>query len=243
MYRIGICDDDKVFCADLEERLYRISEAFFEKVEIEVWYSGEDIMRDICGRTLCDLLFLDIELVKKDGIEVGRFIRDELEDMRTQIVYVSSKQDYAMQLFKVQPLDFLIKPVSDKALAETLSRSVRRQKSADICFEYKKGGIMFRIPTSDIAYFASTDKKIRIVKKSGEEEFYGKLKSIADRLPADFMPIHQSYIVNRRYVSEYSYDTVKMADKTVLSISKPYRKAVRERLKQFRKAEMEDWDI
>ena len=53
-----------------------------------------------------DLLFLDIELVQNNGIAVGNFIRNELEDMQTHIVYISSKESYAMQLFKVQPLDF-----------------------------------------------------------------------------------------------------------------------------------------
>lgn len=53
-----------------------------------------------------DLLFLDIELVQNNGIAVGNFIRNELEDMQTRIVYISSKESYAMQLFKVQPLDF-----------------------------------------------------------------------------------------------------------------------------------------
>ena len=52
----------------------------------------------------------------------------------------------------------------------------------------------------------SMDKKIVIVKKDGKEEFYGKLKNIAENLPADFLMIHQSYIINPSYVSEYSYD-------------------------------------
>ncbi len=120
MYRIGICDDDKELCAGLEEQIYRIAKELSVKVEVEVWYSGESILHDLENGTQLDLIFLDIELVQKNGISVGRFIRNEMEDIQTHIVYISSKQSYAMQLFKVQPLDFLIKPVSDGIIKEVL---------------------------------------------------------------------------------------------------------------------------
>ena len=238
MYRIGICDDNLELCSGLEEQICHIAEELSVKAEVEVWYSGEGILKDLQNGIQLDLLFLDIELVRKDGISVGRFIRDEMEDLQTHIVYISSRQNYAMQLFRIQPLDFLIKPISDSQIKEVLVRSMKQKQSLRVCFEYQKGSAVFRVPTKDIMYFASMDKKIRLVTKDGEEEFYGKLKSIQEGLPADFMMIHQSYIVNQFYVSEYSYDSIKMSDGTVLSISKPYRKDVRSKIKQHRRAEI-----
>ena len=85
----------------------------------------------------------------------------------------------------------------------------------------------------------SMDKKIRLMTKNGEEDFYGKLKNILGKLPADFVMIHQSYIINQQYVSEYSYESVKMSDGTILSISKPYRKTIRSKIKQYRRAEID----
>ena len=145
-----------------------------------------------------------------------------------------------MQLFKVQPLDFLIKPISKENIREVLIRSVKQKSSADACFEYQKGSSVFRVPLRNIAYFMSMDKKIIIVKKDEKEEFYGKLKNIAKTLPADFLMIHQSYIINQAYVSEYSYEMVKMADGEHLNISKPYRKETRSKIMQHQKAKMSD---
>lgn len=238
MYRIGICDDDKELCAGLEEHIYQIAKELSVKVEVEVWYSGEGILHDLGNGIHLDLIFLDIELVQKDGISVGKFIRNDMEDIQTHIVYISSKQSYAMQLFKIQPLDFLVKPVSDGQIKEVLVRSIRQKQSLGSCFEYQKGGVVSRVPTKDIIYFTSMDKKIRLVTKDGEEEFYGKLKNILEELPTDFMMIHQSYIINQLYVGEYSYDSVKMSDGTILSISKPYRKDIRSKIKQHRRAEL-----
>ena len=240
MYRIGICDDDKILCADLEEQLYALSKEMALKVEIDVWYSGESIQDDLQKGIELDLLFLDIELVQENGITVGKFIRNEMEDMQTHIVYISSKEGYAMQLFKVQPLDFLIKPVSVEQLKEVLMRSVKQKSRPDAYFEYQKGNSVFRIPIKDIAYFTSMDKKIVIIKKDGEEEFYGKLKNIAENLPVEFIMIHQSYIINQAYVREYSYETVKMVNGENLNISKPYRKETRRKIKQYQKAKIND---
>lgn len=41
MYRIGICDDDKVLCSVLEEQIYELSKEIEIKVDVEVWYSGK----------------------------------------------------------------------------------------------------------------------------------------------------------------------------------------------------------
>jgi len=235
MYRVGICDDDKTLCGLLEEQLYALSAELLVKLEIEVWYSGESLESDLKKGTGLDILFLDIELLQKNGIEVGTFIRDGLEDTDTHIVYISSKESYAMQLFQTQPLDFLIKPVSKERLKAVLVRSMRRKRKEESCFEYQKGNQFFRIPMKEILYFMSMDKKILLIKRDGQEEFYGKLKGLAAQLPADFLMIHQSYIVHQEYVSEYSYESVRMLNGDILSISKPYRKEVRARIKQYQK--------
>ncbi len=238
MYRIGICDDDKILCSLLEEQLQKLSADMLVKFEIEVWYSGESLECDLKKGTELDILFLDIELLQKNGIEIGAFIRDEMGDTDTHIVYISSKQGYAMELFKMQPLEFLVKPISVARLKEVLERSMKRKKYAESCFEYQKGSQIFRILVKEIVYFMSMDKKILMIKKDGQEEFYGKLKNVMGQLPADFLMIHQSYVIHQEYVSEYSYESIKMMNGDVLSVSKPYRKVVRARIKQYLKEKM-----
>ncbi len=134
MYRVGICDDDKVLCSLLEEQIQGLSADISVKFEIEVWYSGESLERDLKKGVGLDLLFLDIELLQKNGIEIGAFIRDEMEDTDTHIVYISSKQGYAMELFKMQPLEFLVKPISVARLKEVLERSMKRKKCT-MCYK------------------------------------------------------------------------------------------------------------
>ncbi|MDE7311880.1 MAG: LytTR family DNA-binding domain-containing protein [Eubacterium sp.] len=238
MYRIGICDDDKILCSLLEEQLQQLSADLSVKFEIEVWYSGESLERDLKKGAGLDLLFLDIELLQKNGIEIGAFIRDEMGDTDTHIAYISAKQSYAMELFKMQPLEFLVKPISAARLKEVVERSMKRNQCAKGCFAYQKGSQVFRIPVKEIIYFMSMDKKVLMIKKDGQEEFYGKLKKVLEQLPAGFLMIHQSYVIHQEYVSEYSYESIKMMNGDVLSVSKPYRKEVRAKIKQYLKEKM-----
>ena len=112
MLYIAICDDDEGVCAELERMLYDYAEQNKIQIDIDIWYRGESLCRFLREKEqIPDVLFLDIELLTTNGIEVGRFIREEQENMETAIVYISANSSYAMDLFRVQPTDFLIKPL------------------------------------------------------------------------------------------------------------------------------------
>lgn len=83
MYKIGICDDEKGTCAELEEILYRYAQNRGLKCDINIWYTGEELCEYLRRENTLDILFLDIELVSTDGIKVGNFIREEMENMIT----------------------------------------------------------------------------------------------------------------------------------------------------------------
>ena len=97
-------------------------------------------------------------------------------------------------------------------------------------FEYCVKGYNYKVSYKDIVYFYSRDKKINIVLKNEERQFNGKLKNIAKAVPHNFILIHQSYLINLDFVTECSYELVKMNNGALLNISHPYRKIVREKI-------------
>lgn len=230
VYNIGVCDDEKYTCAELENMIYSYADRVGIKVDVGVWYEGEELSQYLSRGNRLDILFLDIQLISTDGISIGNFIRSVLEDMETIIIFISSKSSYAMSLFKIQPLDFLIKPLKDKTVEDTLERAIRVYESKNQIFEYYSKGYFFKIPYNKIIYFYSQNKKIVIVLKDKELSFNAKLKEVATRVPHNFVMIHQSYLINLDYVQECSYEIVKMNDGSYLNISQPYRKKVRERI-------------
>lgn len=233
MIRIGICDDEKSTCTELEELLYECGKKFGIGLEVYVWYQGESLCEDLKNNTL-DILFLDIELLTTDGIKVGRYIRDVLDDPDLLIVYISSKSSYAMNLFKIQPFDFLIKPLVVAEVKETINKAIKQLDRKKQSFECVSKGCRYKVLCKDIIYFYSQNKKVVLVTSQGTIEFNEKLKNVIATLPHNFLQIHQSFLVNLDYVTECSYEEVKLQVGTRLTISQPYRKTVREALMRNR---------
>ena len=208
VFYIGICDDEKEMCTQLEEWCYKYGKKKNIDLEVYVWYTGESLCNDILKDKECiDMLFLDIELITTDGIQVGKFIREELKNLETTIIYISSKSSYAMQLFQVQPLGFLIKPLEVEEVEKILDKSIRLYEMKNQKFEYYSKGTFYKIPYKEIIYFYSQNKKINIITNGGEEQFNGKLKAITSTLPYNFIMIHQ-------------YNKFRLYDRGFLRISK-----------------------
>lgn len=230
MYNIGICDDGENVCASIENMLLQYAAERNVRVDINVWYSGESLRNYLASSGYLDILFLDIELIKISGIEVGAYIRNQLDNMGLQIVYISGKASYAQQLFKTQPLDFLVKPILQSQINEVMDMAMKTVKKRNERFEFQQGKDYYYVPMGDIVYLGSEGRKVKIVTLKAVFKFYGKLKEAAKRLTDDFIMIHQSYIINREYVFRYTYEMVELVDGTMLTISPVHRKTVREKL-------------
>lgn len=230
MYHIGICDDGINICSSIENMLLQCGAEKNIQLDINIWYTGEGLKDYLEQGNHLDILFLDIELFRMTGIEVGDYIRNQLDDMGMQIIYISGKATYAQQLFRTQPLDFLIKPISQSRIRDVLEMAVRVLKKKNERFEFRQGKDYYYVPMGDIVYFVSEGRKVKIVTMKETYEFYGRLKEIAKELSEDFIVIHQSYIVNEEYIFRYTYEMVELTDGTILTISPANRKQVRERI-------------
>ncbi|WP_040330510.1 LytR/AlgR family response regulator transcription factor [Clostridium ihumii] len=238
MIKIAICDDEKCTCSAIENIVLEYGEEKNLEIDTEVFYSGEKLCDYLEKNDYFDIIFLDIELENLNGVEVGRFLRNTLKNQTTQVIYISSKESYAMKLFKIRPLDFLIKPIVDKEIKEVLNSAFNLIDKENEFFDFSIRKALYRIPLKEILYFTSEGKKIKIVTMNDKEEqsFYDKLEDVRDRLPKDkFLLIHKSYLVQFNYIMEYKYDCLKMINGDVLNISQSNRKEVRLKLMKHRK--------
>lgn len=230
MYNIGICDDGKNICSAIEEMVFAYAKENSVKVEVDVWYTGESLCDYLKWGNQIDILFLDIELFELTGIEVGNYIRSELENRGMQIIYISGKTSYALELFKTQPLDFLVKPLEQKQIDEALELAIKVIGKNAGKFKFQSGKDYYYVPYGEIMYFSSEGKKIKLITQENTREFYGKLKEIINLLPEEFIVIHQSYVVNKLHVVKYEYDMVELIDGIRLPISKSNRKKIRQEI-------------
>ena len=216
VFHIGICDDGKEVCAELEDMIYKLGKKHGVGLETSVWFSGESLCDFLKRENTLDMLFLDIDLITTDGIQVGNFIREKMKNLELIIIYISSKSSYAMRLFEVQPIGFLIKPLKTETVENVFLKSIHFYELKNQKFEYYSKGYFYKISFREMC------------------QFNGKLKEIASELPHNFIMIHQSYIINLDYMVECSYEAIRMQGDNLLSISIPYRKLVREQIMKYK---------
>ncbi len=229
MFRIAICDDEQVICSQIENIITNYAAENNEKIDTQVFYTGEELNRFLESGQNFDLIFLDIELKLINGIEVGKKIREELDNQILQIVYISGKDNYLRDMFEVRPMHFLQKPIDDEDIIKDVRLAIKLMEKIGGVFIYKKGHEIYRKPIKNILYFESSNREVKMVTNDGEEVFYGKLDDVYDQVGKHhFMYIHKSYIVNYFYVTKFRYEEVTMSNDEILPISQARRKATRE---------------
>ena len=196
----------------------------------ESYYSGEKLYADMLRGETFDLIFLDIELKAMNGVNLGAKIRTELQNEKTHIVYISAKSEYAMELFAVRPLNFLIKPVQEQDIIKNLEKAIKLSQYYDDYIKFQRGSELYSVAYGEVRYFSTTGRKVEIHTTSVDLDFYGKLDDVQAKTPPGFIRIHKSYLIHEMYVKKWEYEMVVMNRDEQLSISPRYRKAVREML-------------
>ncbi len=90
MIHIALCDDEPAVCDDLYDILKNYAAVNVVDMDVVSFYNGEDLHESLLAGNYFDLIFLDIELYQLDGVALGHWIREELDEHRTAIVYISA---------------------------------------------------------------------------------------------------------------------------------------------------------
>lgn len=225
MFSIAICDDEVLICQQVEKALSRYIDRNI--AEAAIFYSGEKLCQDLSSGKRYDLIFLDIQLENMDGISVGNYIRKDLQNETTHIVYISTKSDYAMDLFGVRPLNYLIKPLKEEDICMCVDKAISLSSYFDDYFKFKSSNNMYSIPYGDIMFFSTSGRKIEIHTKTKNYSLYGKLDSVIEQIAPTFIRVHKSFLVNEMYIKEWGYERLVLTNDIVIPISQSYRSEVR----------------
>lgn len=229
MLRIAVCDDVDAICSELENIILDFQKQEVVKLTVDEYSSGETFINALKSGYKYELIFLDIEMGKINGVEVGHYIRDELKDYIAKIVYISSKTGYDRQLFDVQPFNFLPKPLDRNKVISVIKLAIKFFEIENNTFSFKTGNQTHRLPARDIIYFESTGRQIKLVSLNDIFYFYGTIDFVAEQLSKSrFIMPHRSYIVNYDNVLTIKKDEITMCNGYIIPISRLKAKEVRE---------------
>lgn len=234
MVNIAVCDDDAPFAAALEEWILSYGRQKGELLETEVFSDGESFLQAILNGGQYDLVYMDIEMEKRDGISTVRELRKILPELL--VIYTTSHDTYFAEMFETEPFRYLRKPLDGAQFTRYLDQALGRIRERLCYYTYRSGHSTCRIPVREICYFESHRRQIQIHGTEKRDVFYGRLGEIQKQLEQGSFPfirIHQSYLVNPDKINRFYREKVEMEDGVVLPVSESRQREVKEKFHSF----------
>ena len=226
MLNIAIVENDKDQAERLESYIKRFGEENGEQVNV-VWFrDGVDFVSDYAGNF--DGVFMDIDMPLMDGMTAAEKIRET--DEKLCIVFVTDLAQYALRGYKVNAMDYLVKPVDYFELALELKKILRsKQMHGDDFIWISVPGMRKRVALCDIEYvdILAHDIHVHYVEDGANAEivYRGTLKDIeAQFADKPFSRCHNCCIVNLRRVRTIAGDEVLLDGGDRVYISRNRRK-------------------
>ena len=229
--RIAICDDEKQICELLKERIHKYYFAKDIEFHILTFESGDQILEHDLDQI--DVLFLDVDMPGRNGMDTARAIREQNKDML--IIFLTAYSEFVFESFKVEAFRYLVKPVSNQELGETLDAIEQRFYEEEERFNFQFQNEMYSIRYSDIIYIEGMRDKIWFYCKNDVYRWRGTLKNLEEMLKEKgFFQVHRSYIINMNKIQKYNSQMVLLEGGHEVPVSK-YR------LNEFKEEYIKFW--
>ena len=213
--KIAICDDEKIFLSDLEEKIYKI----LSRLDHDVFpfTSAEELL---AAKSDFDIIFLDIEMGGMDGMSAARIIREK--DAGIPIVFLTSHTEMAIEGYEVNAFRFLKKPVEDEKLKQTL-QDIRLMKDSHKGVMIKSGGEEIVVVPSEVLFLESDNNNVRMITTSGSYTTRMKLGEaieIFNGVNDTIRKVHRCTAVNLDHVARIRDREVILDEGSVIGISR-----------------------
>jgi two-component system LytT family response regulator len=167
-----------------------------------------------------DFIFLDINMPGLNGMELASLLPEEIK-----IIFTTAYSEYALESYRFQTIDYLLKPVTlQRFMASTIKieKYFREEKqdsdgltSDPQYFFVKSGKTLKKIRLDDIQYIEGEKEYVKLVGLAEETLIYRRLKEVEEQLPAPFLRVHNSFIVNSRQIIKIEDNHVYIKDKRI----------------------------
>ena len=205
MFRIAICDDEKYFRQDLQELVsaYMMDQGY--TFQIDTFSSGEELMSLGMEMMNYTIVFLDINMNEVNGVTVAKELRKFSRE--TYIVFVTAYVDYALEGYKVDVIRYLLKDNNSlqNAVRECMDAIIEKMDYVVVKkeFAFHEGGRR-AVSLERLLYIESKLHKLEFHVMEDSMKIYtmyATLNDIEKELDnKDFIRVHQSFLVNLKYV-------------------------------------------
>lgn len=206
MYHVAIVEDENTFSDELQEYLKQYQEEKDVRFKISVFGDGAEILEDY--QSVYDVILLDIEMPKVNGMEAAQRIREIDPDV--VLVFITNMASYAIHGYEVGALDFVMKPLTYYTFSMKITRALKRvrKKEQQNILLTLPGGVK-KLGIQQIYYVEVENRHLHYHTDEGEFVLRGTMQSVEEMIaPYPFVKCNHWYIVNLMHVSEVRGNTV-----------------------------------
>ena len=187
--------------------------------------------KEILNSEDIDAIFCDINMPDLNGMDFVKSLSSP-----PLVVFTTAYSEYAVEGFKVDAVDYLLKPFGLDDFKRAANRLLERLESKpeptiaepeDDSIFVKTDYRVVKIAISDIRYIEGMSEYLKIHLESQPKPIVTLLsmKKMEEFLPSHFMRIHRSYIINLKKIQEVNKNRVIMDSETYLPIGDNYKDA------------------
>lgn len=201
----------------------------FDGAEVVELTTASDLRSYLTSGRPLDVLFVDVCLGEKNGIELVE--RLQAAGRGAQVVYVSGYDEFHTRVYATPHASFVRKPLHQEDVELALGQALARREAATAePLVLRHDHVVDVVRPQDIVYVESNRRHVLIHVHSATHRVYGKLSVLLDGLPGYFVRCHQSYAINLDYVERLSAESVLLVTGESIPVSRRWRTAVREAL-------------
>ncbi len=198
MVKIAICDDEPLMAQEIAEQLSRYMEEKHRTAYcVSSFSNGRSLLESDCD---FDLIFLDIQMDRPDGLETAKLLRRR--GNHSLLVFVTVLKECVFDAFEVEAYDYLIKPLDGDHFRRTMDRALKAlERRGAKTIMVQRGTSCEVIPLAQIVYCEVQGRKIYLHQSNGKIiDFYERLDDFQRRVDGRFFRCHRSYLVNLEFV-------------------------------------------
>lgn len=226
--RIALCDIDSNFLKILKRLIYIYAEHFKLDILVDCYTSGENLLN---SGIEYNLVFLEYKLNGITGLETAKKIRNLNLDIT--IIFISEYTEFVFESFKVFPYRFLVKPIKQNLLFETLNEYFKKTGN-DYPLWIKSANDTVYLNTKEIYYIEANNKHCLIHLKNEVLYCNRTMAKVFEILPKNhFLKINRAFIINMNFIERYNNQELILLNKKSLRISRNYFKIFKEEYRRF----------
>ena len=211
----AICDDSIIDSNYVKELVINWSAKIKCQVNINVFPSAEAFLFHYEENKNYDVLLLDIEMGKMDGVTLARKIRSSNKSV--QIIFITGYSDYIAEGYEVEALHYLMKPLKEEKLYDVLERALSKVIQNEKSIVLNLSDEIVRIPLNEILYIY-VDRNYITVHANKDYIIKKTLSEIEKELDERFFRIGRSAIVNLKFINRVTKQDVYLSNGVTLQL-------------------------